>query len=125
MLAVDSSLVNVPFAMGIFALFVAVVSLLRLLSDREFYRLTAMKRYWGRKLGITLHFASSVALPLLFGVVFLAQGVVSFSAQQPAHGTFSRSFESFINVERQRALVIVAVVASADLLHWHEVNIAP
>lgn len=62
-------------AMGIFAFLVMVISLLRLMSDSEFYRLTAMKRVWGRSRGLALHFISSVVLPLVCGVVFLSGGI--------------------------------------------------
>ncbi len=63
------------FAMGIFALYVVVVSLVRIMADREFIRLTQMKQVWGRKRGLLFHFVSNVALPLVCGVVFLSSGI--------------------------------------------------
>lgn len=61
-----------------FAFLVVGVSFVRLLCDTEFYRLTAMKRKWGRIRGLTFHFVLNVALPLVAGIVFLAQGVAGF-----------------------------------------------
>ena len=62
-------------AMGIFAFLVSIISLLRIMSDREFYRLTSMKKMWGRSRGLALHFTSNVVLPLICGVVFMSGGV--------------------------------------------------
>jgi len=62
-------------AMGIFALYVVLVSLARLLASREFPRLTAMKKAWGRSRGMLLHFLANVALPLVIGIVFMSRGI--------------------------------------------------
>ncbi len=70
-------------AMGIFAFLVGIISLLRLMSDREFYRLTSMKRVWGRSRGLALHFLSNVALPLVCGVVFLTGGISGVKLVKP------------------------------------------
>lgn len=71
---------NPHLVMGVFALYVVIVSLLRLMADREFPRLTAMKKKWGRSRGLVMHFVSNVALPLVFGIVFLTRGVAGFGA---------------------------------------------
>ena len=70
-------------AMGIFAFFVTVISLLRIMSDNEFYRLTSMKKVWGRSRGLALHFVSNVVLPLICGVVFLSGGISGVKLIQP------------------------------------------
>ncbi|PLX95783.1 MAG: hypothetical protein C0621_03175 [Desulfuromonas sp.] len=75
--------VSARFAMGGFALYVVLVSLLRLLRDDEFPRLTAMKRIWGRVQGLVLYFTSQVAVPLILAIVFIASG---FSALGPSSG---------------------------------------
>jgi len=77
---------NLHLAMGIFALYVFAVSLLRLLSCREIPRLTAMKRAWGRNRGLLAHFLSSVALPLVLGIVFMSRGIVGVGTQSPVAG---------------------------------------
>jgi len=76
---------NLHLAMGMFALYVVAVSLFRLMSSREFPRLTAMKRAWGRNRALLVHFLSSVALPLILGVVFVSRGIVGIGAE--ASGT--------------------------------------
>jgi len=62
--------------MGLFALYVVAVSLGRYLRDEEFFRLTAMKRLWGRSRGLAVYFVSHVALPMVLGIIFISQGVV-------------------------------------------------
>jgi len=70
-------------AMGLFAFLVTIISLLRIMADQEFYRLTAMKRAWGRSRGLSLHFVSSVVLPLICGVVFFTGGISGVQLIQP------------------------------------------
>lgn len=73
-------------AMGLFALYVVAVSLLRILpADREFPRLAAMKRSWGRGRGLAFHFVTNVGVPMVLGIVFLSRGVASFPASSE-HG---------------------------------------
>ena len=59
-----------------FAVYVVVVSLLRLMSDREFFRLTAMKKVWGRTQGLLIHFLVNIVLPLLLAIHFLCRSIV-------------------------------------------------
>lgn len=61
--------------LGFFALFAAVVGLCRGLSDNEFYRLTRLKKAWGRTQGITFFFLSDVALPLVMGLAYMSSGI--------------------------------------------------
>lgn len=75
--------VSARIAMGGFALYVMVVSLLRLMRDDEFPRLTAMKRIWGRVRGLILYFSSQVAVPFILAVIFIASG---FSDLTPPSG---------------------------------------
>ena len=72
------------FAMGVFALYVVIVSLVRLSASREFPRLTAMKRAWGRSRGMLLHFLTNVALPMVLGIVFMSRGIVGTGAEPSA-----------------------------------------
>lgn len=69
--------------MGLFAFLIAIVSLWRIMSDREFYRLTMMKRAFGRSRGLAVHFVVAVALPVIFGIVFLTGGIVGGLEQHP------------------------------------------
>jgi hypothetical protein len=70
-------------AMGVFAFLVAIISLLRIMSDTEFYRLASMKKMWGRSKGLALHFVSNVVLPLVFGIVFLSGGISGVKLVRP------------------------------------------
>jgi len=65
--------------LGLFALLIVIISLVRLLAEREFFRLTTMKKIWGRKPGLAMHFLASVGLPLVLGIIFLTQGVNGFT----------------------------------------------
>ncbi len=71
-----TELFNRHLAMGVFAFYIVGVSLWRVMAEQEFFRLTAMKKIWGRKRGLFFHFLSNVALPLVAGIVFFSQGVV-------------------------------------------------
>lgn len=68
---------EVDLVKALFALYIVTVSLLRLMADKEFFRLTAMKKIWGRSQGLAIHFVSNVILPMLFAIYFLTRGVVS------------------------------------------------
>ncbi len=62
-----------------FALFIVGVSLIRLLDDNEYFRLTAMKKIWGRSNGLLFHFLTNVVFPILFALIYFCRGVLSFS----------------------------------------------
>jgi hypothetical protein len=70
------------FAMGLFALYVALVFLARARSEQEFARLAVMKKMWGRTRGIAVLFLANVALPLVLGIVFLGRGVADFGTPE-------------------------------------------
>jgi len=62
---------------AVFALYVVTISLLRLMADNEYFRLTAMKKVWGRSRGLLIHFISNVIVPMLFAIYFLCRGIVA------------------------------------------------
>ncbi|MFA7535270.1 MAG: hypothetical protein WCY68_04210 [Desulfuromonadales bacterium] len=82
-------------ALGFFAIYVVVISLCRLLSDRLPQRLISMQKAWGRRLGLLLHFVAQVALPLVVGIIYVGQGVSLFARETeravfaPVHHTYS------------------------------------
>ena len=84
-----AELFNRHLAMGVFAFYIVGVSLWRGMAEQEFFRLTAMKKIWGRKRGLFFHFLSNVALPLVAGIVFFSQGVapdgVATDSRQDRH----------------------------------------
>lgn len=63
-----------------FAFYIVGIALIRLLDDHEHFRLTAMKKIWGRSRGLLLHFLTNVAIPILFALVYFCRGVLTFSA---------------------------------------------
>ncbi len=70
---------DVDLIKAIFAIYVVGVSLLRLLDENEYFRLTAMKKIWGRSRGLMLHFLSNVIVPMLFAIVFFCRGILSMA----------------------------------------------
>jgi len=68
---------DVDLVKGIFAIYVAGVSLIRLLDDNEYFRLTAMKKAFGRSRGLMYHFLSNVIVPVLFSVIYICRGIVA------------------------------------------------
>jgi len=89
---------NLHLAMGIFALYVVIVSLVRLMASREFPRLTAMKKVWGRRRGVLLHFISNVALPLVLGIVFMSRGIVGIGSERTISEYEPSSWKTSISV---------------------------
>ncbi|PLY06032.1 MAG: hypothetical protein C0622_01235 [Desulfuromonas sp.] len=63
-----------------FAVYVVGVSLIRLLDDNEYFRLTAMKKVWGRSRGLLLHFLTNIVIPILFAMIYFCRGILSMSA---------------------------------------------
>ena len=68
---------DVDLVKAIFATYVVGVSLIRLLDDNEYFRLTAMKKVWGRSRGLMLHFLTQVIIPLLFALISLCRGILT------------------------------------------------
>jgi hypothetical protein len=68
---------DVDLVKSLFAVYVVVVSLLRLMSDHEFFRLTAMKKVWGRSQGLMIHFVVNVILPLLMAIFYLCRSITN------------------------------------------------
>lgn len=62
-----------------FAIYIVGVSLIRLLDENEHFRLTAMKKIWGRSHGLLLHFLTNVVAPILFALIYFCRGILSFS----------------------------------------------
>ncbi len=60
---------------SLFAIYVVTVSLARLLSEQEFFRLTAMKKVWGRTQGLLIHFIVNIVLPLLMAIYYLCRSI--------------------------------------------------
>ena len=70
---------DVDLVKALFAVYIVGVSLIRLLDDNEYFRLSAMKQVWGRSRGLLLHFISNVILPMLFALVYLIRGILAMT----------------------------------------------
>jgi len=67
--------------MGLFAFVIFAVALWRILAERDLPRLQRMRQFWGRTLGLGIHFTLNVGLPLIVGIVFTTQGIVGFNSK--------------------------------------------
>ena len=85
--------------MGLFAFVIAFVSLWRIMADSEFYRLTMMKKVFGRSRGLAVYFIVTVAVPVVLGIVFITGGV---SGKNRAHPLQS---EPSISHQPEKSLV--------------------
>ncbi len=68
---------NSHVVMGVFAIYVMVVTLLRLLFDLELPRVRVLKRVWGHTRGAVIYFVAEVLLPMALGIMYLARGLAS------------------------------------------------
>lgn len=75
---------NPHIVLGLFALYVAAVSLYLVLSGRHDALLALLRRFWGRSLGHTLYFLSRIAMPMLVFILCLGWGVSHFKASVAA-----------------------------------------
>ncbi len=66
---------NAYIVLGLFALYVASMSLYLVLSGYQDAMLALLRRFWGRSLGHSLYFICHVALPVVVCVVCLGWGV--------------------------------------------------
>jgi len=66
---------NGHIVFGLFALYVAAVSLWLVLSGHQDALLALLRQVWGRTLGHSLYFVARVALPILICIVCLGWGV--------------------------------------------------
>lgn len=67
---------NSHMALGLFALYVVGVSLLRLLTGRGLPPVSGSSQLWEGRSRLLPHFLVNVATPLVVGVVFISRGVV-------------------------------------------------
>ena len=62
---------------ALFGFYIVAVSLIRLMADNEYFRLTKMKKIWGRSRGLMIHFISNVVMPMLFAIYFFCRGITA------------------------------------------------
>ena len=71
---------NAHIVLGLFALYVAVISLYLVLAGQQDAVLALLRRFWGRTLGHSLYFIARVALPMLICVLCLGWGIRKYDA---------------------------------------------
>ena len=62
---------------ALFGFYIVTVSLLRLMAENEYFRLTLMKKIWGRSHGLMIHFLSNVVVPMLFAIFYFCRGIAA------------------------------------------------
>jgi hypothetical protein len=63
-----------------FATYIVGISLIRVLDESEYFRVTAMKLIWGRSRGLLFHFLADIVAPVLFAMVYFCRAILSMSA---------------------------------------------
>ena len=63
---------------ALFGFYIVTVSLIRLMAQNEFFRLTLLKKIWGRSQGLMIHFLTNVVMPMLFAIYFFCRGISAF-----------------------------------------------
>lgn len=84
---------NGSIVFGLFALYVAGISLYLVLSGKQDALLAQLRRIWGRSVGHAFYFIGNVALPLLVCVVCLGWGVREYDPV-----TAFRDFDSALHL---------------------------
>jgi hypothetical protein len=126
---------NSYLALGFFALYVVVVSLLRFLTGKGMQSIAESRAVWDRRRGILPHFLVNVAAPLVVGIVFITRGIVGMEGSTPhrydvvPHNQIYQQIAASLEEARLAKLDttdlwVVADVDSAYLL-WSNVNLKP
>lgn len=76
---------NAHIVFGLFALYVAIVSLWLVLSGHQDTLLALLRQFWGRTIGHALYFVVRVALPVLLCVICLGWGVRQYDVAVASH----------------------------------------
>lgn len=94
---------NEYLTFGLFALYVAFVSLLLVLMGRQDNLLLMLRRFWGRSLGHSLYFCARVAVPLAICVLCMGWGIRHYDASLALK---DHSKPLHLDVQSYRELVI-------------------
>jgi hypothetical protein len=89
---------NASIVFGLFALYVASISLYLVLAGRQDPLLAMLRRFWGRTLGHAFYFIANVALPLVLCIICLGWGVRQYDpalASQDPPGLLQLNLESY------------------------------
>lgn len=95
---------NAHIVFGLFALYVASISLYLVLAGRQDAVLALLRRFWGRTRGYSLYFVANVALPLLICVFCLGWGIRHYDTRS-AFNSLTRPLH--LNIESYRELQLL------------------
>lgn len=96
---------NAHIVFGLFAFYVAAMSLWLVLSGQQDGLLALLRQLWGRTLGHSLYFLTRVALPIVLCVVCLGWGVRQYDVSAVY---FSFDAPPQLNVEYYRDLQLLS-----------------
>ena len=65
---------------AMFGFYIVTVSLLRLMAENEYFRLTLIRKIWGRSHGLMFHFLTNVVVPTLFAIFYFCRGIAALPA---------------------------------------------
>jgi hypothetical protein len=94
----EGGAMNASIVFGLFALYVASISLYLVLAGRQDPLLEMLRRFWGRTLGHAFYFIANVGLPLVLCVVCLGWGVRQYDpelASSYLHSSLRLNVESY------------------------------
>jgi len=95
----ETDVMNAHIVFGLFALYVALISLSMVLVGQQDSILALLRFLWGRTRGYALYFVANVALPLLVCILCLGWGISRYDARIASD---TASLELQLNVERDR-----------------------
>jgi hypothetical protein len=127
---------NSHLALGFFALYVVVVSLVRFLTGKGMQSIAESRQVWERRRGILPHFLVNVAVPLIVGIVFITRGIVGMEGS-PAqrydvvpHNHIYQHIAASLHEARQNKLDTTDLWVYAEqmdtaYLAWSNINLKP
>lgn len=127
---------NSHFALGFFALYVVVVSLLRFLNGKGLQSIAQSRQVWDRRRGILPHFLINVAAPLVVGIVFITRGIVGVAGNAPKpydivpHNHIYQHMAAALDKGRLAKLAAINPWVAAEqmdsaYLVWSNINLKP
>lgn len=124
---------NSYLALGFFALYVVVISLLRFLTGKGMQAIAESRQVWDRRRGILPHFLVNVAAPLVVGIVFITRGIVGVEGGAPydvvPHNHIYQHIAAALDEARQAKLAAADLWSAAErmdtALVWSNINLKP
>jgi hypothetical protein len=127
---------NSHLALGFFALYVVVISLVRFLTGKGMQSIAESRQVWDRRRGILPHFLVNVAAPLVVGIIFVTRGIVGMEGSTAhqydvvPHNHIYQHIASSLQEARQTKLDtanlwVYAEQTDTAYLVWSNINLKP